>query len=316
MIDQSSKSFKFFQLENDKKNMKKIIELKGIKKFYEKKCVLDNVSFSVEEGSFTTLIGCNGAGKSTTLRLIAGNEPIDGGQIHTLGLDPYEFNFPFRPEVFFIHENYQLSFPVNLLEMVKHYRQVFSHWSDDVFNQILKDRKFSIKRNFSDLSRGQRMQFLLMMALAAHPKLMLLDEITSVIDVDGQRYFLERLKDYTKQGGSIVVTTNILSEMDAYTDHLVLLQNSKLFVDAKSEEIRKKFYLLKNVEEYPYFDSKKIFKIKRNQLGQSIYIASRSDIDEDTKLHQYIISEVPNLEDILIYHFKLEEKEFHEALVG
>jgi ABC-2 type transport system ATP-binding protein len=296
--------------------MTKIIELRNIKKKYQQKFVLDSVSFDIEEGSFTTLIGCNGAGKSTTLRLISGNEAIDGGSLLTFGLDPYAFSFPYRSDVFFIHENYQISFPVNLLEMMTHYRKVFPRWSDQIFNEILKERKFSIKKNFMDLSRGQRMQFLLMVALASRPKLLLLDEITSVIDIDGQRYFLEKLKKFTRDGGSLVITTNILSEMDDFTDHLILLQDSRLMVNSKAEEMKKRYFLLKDIENYPLISQENLVKVRHHFDGKNLYLASREILEEDTGLFKYCISDRPRLEDILIFHFKNKKDEFDEKLVA
>ena len=152
--------------------MGKIIEVSNVFKSYGKKKVLEKVSFSLDEGKFITLIGCNGAGKSTTLRLLAGEEKPEEGSVHILGEDPYRFDFSHRPDTFFIHENYQLGFSQNLLEMVKIYKEVFPRFKSSIFNQILKDRKISLKTNFKDLSRGQKMQFLLMLAVASRPNIL------------------------------------------------------------------------------------------------------------------------------------------------
>lgn len=296
--------------------MSKVIDVNGVFKSYGKKKVLEDVSFSVEEGTFTTLIGCNGAGKSTTLRLLAGVEANEGGDVKVLGANPYAFEFAQRPEIFFIHENYQLAFAMDLLQMVQIYRQVFPNWSNEIFNRCLQDRKFSIKKQFSDLSRGQKMQFLMMMALAAQPKIMLLDEITAVIDIDGQRYFLDKLKEYTEQGGTVIITTNILSEMNDYTDHLILLQDTRLMVDATAEDLRKKFVLLKKTEEHPVFKHPRAQRVRKDWDGKELYLIPRDVVDEDTHVLKFKSDQPPRLEDILILHFKFKEEAFDEALVA
>jgi len=296
--------------------MDKIIQVKKVLKKYAQNKVLEDLSFEINEGSFTTLIGCNGAGKSTTLKLIAGNESIDSGQIKVLNEDPFSFDFSRRSDVFFIHENIDMVFPVNLLEMLSYYRNVFPNWSNAIFNSLLKERKFSIKKNFSDLSRGQKVQFLLMMALASRPKILLLDEITSVIDIDGQRFFLEKIKDFTREGGTVVVTTNILSEMDSYTDQLILLQDSRLLVDAMTSEIKSKFFIFSKTENHPIFLHPEIAKIKKSETGVEWYIAPRRLIDEDTTLMRFKVNESPKLEDILILHFKMKQGSFDEELVA
>lgn len=296
--------------------MSKIIEVQKVYKSYGKKKVLENVSFAVEEGKFTTLIGCNGAGKSTTLRLLAGAEHDDKGSIHVMGENPFDYGFNHRADLFFIHENYEILFPMNLLEMVKHYRSVFPRWSNKIFNQIVKDRKFSIKKNFFELSRGQKMQFLLMIALAARPKVLLLDEITAVIDIEGQRYFLEHLKRYTEEGGSVVITTNILSELNDYTDQLILLQETRVLVDSSVEDLQKKFFLIKKTEDHEIFSNPNAAKVRKDNDGKDLYLIPRALVDEDTAVIRFKMDYIPRLEDILILHFQMKKESTDEQLVA
>jgi len=296
--------------------MGKIIELSKVFKSYGKKKVLENVSFSLEEGKFITLIGCNGAGKSTTLRLLAGVESSEEGSISVFGEDPFSFHFPHRPDLFFIHENFEMQFPMNLLEMVKIYRSIYPRWNNSVFNQMLKARKFSIKKQFKDLSRGQKMQFLLMVALAAKPKVLFLDEITAVIDIEGQRYFLDLLKKYTEDGGTVVITTNILSELKDYTDHLLLIQETKLLVDKPVGELQKRFYMLKQTEDHPVFSHPHAAKIRKDFDGQYLFLIPRSVVDEDTQILKFKLEYPPRLEDILVLHFQLKTEASDEQLVA
>jgi len=293
-----------------------IISVKKISKSYGKKKVLENVSFDLTEGKFITLIGSNGAGKSTTMRLLAGIEDVDSGEVEVLGGNPFAYEFMPRSEMFFIHENYDLNFYTNLLEMVKIYREVFPKWDNKVFNHLLRDRKISLKKNFSDLSRGQKMQFLLMMALASKPKILFLDEITSVIDIEGQRYFLDYLKEFTKEGGTVVITTNILSEMNDYTDHLILLQETKLMVNDSVANLQKKFIMLKKLEDHPVFHHAKAVRVRKLSDGGEIYLVPREVIDEDTQAMKYRHEGTPRLEDILILHFHLKEELFDEEVVA
>lgn len=296
--------------------MGKIIEASKVFKSYGKKKVLENVSFHLEEGKFITLIGCNGAGKSTTLRLLAGVESVDSGEVKVLSHNPYAFDFAPRSDVFFIHENYEMVFHVNLLDMLKVYRQVYPRWSNQIFNQILKDRKISLKKQFGDLSRGQKMQFLLMMALASRPKVMLLDEITAVIDIEGQRYFLEQLKKYTEEGGTVVITTNILSELNDYTEHLLLVQETRLKVDASVEDLKKKFYVLKKTEDHPVFSHAQSARTRKDHDGKDLYLIPRQVVDEDTDVLKFKLDYPPKLEDILVLYFQLKEEVVTEELAG
>lgn len=296
--------------------MGKIIELNQVFKSYGKKKVLEKVSFSLDEGQFITMIGCNGAGKSTTLRVLAGVENVEKGSVAVMGAAPFEFHYPHRSDIFFIHEHIELATSHNLLAMIKIYRSVFPRWDNKIFNQCLKDRKISLKKNFSELSRGQRMQFLLMVGLAARPKMMFLDEITAVIDIEGQRYFLDQLKHYTSEGGTVVITTNILSELNDYTDHLLLLQDTRLMVDEKVSDLQKRFVMLKQTEEHAIFSHPKAAKLRKDYDGKMLYLIPREVLDEDTHVLKFKIDHPPKLEDILVLHFKLREGGTNEELVA
>lgn len=294
--------------------MGKIIEVSKIFKNYGEKKVLENLSFSIEEGKLTTLIGCNGAGKSTTLRLIAGIEAVDSGSVKLFGHNPYSFEFKCRADTFFIHENMEMTFPVNLLEMVSIYRNIYPKWSNEIFNEILKHRKFSVKKQFSELSRGQKMQFMLMMALASQAKVLLLDEITAVIDIEGQRYFLEQLKDFTRRGGTVVITTNILSELNEYADHLLLLQETKLRVDSCIQDLKRKFIMLKKSENHPVFTHPEAALIRKDDSGVELYLIPRHVVDEDTAILRFKHEDTPRFEDILVLYFQLKNEKFNEKL--
>ena len=270
----------------------------------------------MDEGQFITMIGCNGAGKSTTLRVLAGVENCDEGKVSVLGSAPFEFHYPHRSDIFFIHEHIDFSTSQNLLGMVKIYRSVFPRWDNKIFNQCLKDRKISLKKQFSELSRGQKMQFLLMVGLAAQPKVMFLDEITAVIDIEGQRYFLDHLKQYTTNGGTVVITTNILSELNDYTDHLLLLQDTALMVNERVEDLQKRFVMLKQTEEHAIFSHPKAAKLRKDYDGKMLYLIPRQVVDEDTYILKFKIDHPPKLEDILVLHFKLREGGTDEELVA
>lgn len=297
-------------------NMGKIIEVNQVFKSYGAKKVLEKMSFSIDEGKFVTLIGCNGAGKSTTLRLMAGIESCDLGEVSVLGGDPYSYEYSKRADIFFVHENIQLEFSVNLLEMVKIYRTIFPRFDSKMFNEILKERKISLKKDFKDLSRGQKMQFLMMLGLAARPKIMFLDEVTSVIDIEGQRYFLDRIRNYVKSGGTVVITTNILSELNDYTDHLLLIQETKLMINDSVTNLQSQFVMLKKFENHEIFSHPKAAKVGKDFDGQELYLIHRDVLEDDSQMNKFKIDRPARLEDILILHFHLKQEEAQDEMVA
>jgi ABC-2 type transport system ATP-binding protein len=151
------------------------------------------------------------------------------------------------------------------------------------------------------------MQFLLMLGLAARPKLLLLDEITAVIDVEGQRYFLDRLRSYTEEGGTVVITTNIISELNDYTDHLLLLQDKHLVVDGAVSDLKQKFSLLKQTRSHAIFKHPGTLKVRNDSDGKALFIAT-DEACRGEELDGLVIDQLPRLEDILVYYFHMKEE--------
>ncbi len=297
--------------------MDNLIRFKNVFKTYGKKKILEDINFDLPQGKFITLIGCNGAGKSTTLRLIAGLEEVSGGEVTLFNENPFAYHFNFKADIFFVHENFQINLDIRLIDLVKSYRYVFPRWDNKIFNKIATDRKISLKKTFKELSRGQKMQFLLMMAFAARPKLLLLDEITSVIDIDGQRYFLDMLKDHTQNGGTVLITTNILSELNVYTDHLVLLQDTKLKLNKEVTELQKDYVILEKKRDHPIFSEKMAFHLQQiDSDSKEIYLVPIELYKKYDDISDCFISRKPRLEDILLFHFKFKENNYEENLVA
>lgn len=294
-------------------SMNKIIEVIDLNIQYNGTEIVNDLSFGIEKGKFNTLIGSNGAGKSTVMRHLAGVEKPKSGTIKIFGEDPYDYDFSKRHEIFFIHENYQLDFGMPLIKMLKHYREIFPNWNNEEFNRLLKSRKFSINKNLSDLSRGQKMQFLLMMALASRPKILFLDEITSVIDIESQKFFLDELRDFCDLGGTVVLTTNILHEVNNYTDHLFLIQDKTFKVNSKSDDLKKEFVLIEDVGN-SILPCKEIVFCGKTYDGIKRYIIRRDYLFSNQHIEKNLSKDVPRLEEILTYFFSLKEVEFNEEL--
>ena len=218
-----------------------MIKIKNLTKIYDKKKVLDDVSLEIEPGKLTTLLGQNGSGKSTLLNVMSGYELPTSGSVEYKGESLSSILFSHKHDICFIHENIDYVIPLTMLEYVNLLKEEIPNWDQCFFDQMIKDRKFDLKKNFQEYSRGQKMQVCLMIGLASNVPILLLDEITSVIDVYGRKYFLDLLHQYVKKGNTVVITTNIINELEFYTDRLIIIKDTQIVLDRPVEEISKHF---------------------------------------------------------------------------
>ena len=93
----------------------------------------------------------------------------------------------------------------------------------------------NLNKQFDYYSRGQKMQLILTAELCKTPKIILLDEITSVLDVYSRKFYLNLLKNYQQEGGTVFITSNVISEVEKYLDHIIIIKDGLIAFDDKSK---------------------------------------------------------------------------------
>jgi len=212
--------------------LKCIIEAKGINFRYCKEKILDNISFCVESGDFFAITGPNGGGKSTLIKIILGIlEPI-GGEIEVLESLKSNNDIGYVPQ----NTNINLDFPITVLDVVlmgngsKHKKSrgllsiKYSKFEIECAKYSLKKVGMSkyINSKISNLSGGQRQRVMIARAICSHPSLLILDEPTSNIDVNGQKEIYALLKELNKEL-TIVVVTHDLTVISNYADKVLYI---------------------------------------------------------------------------------------------
>jgi ABC-2 type transport system ATP-binding protein len=285
--------------------IQKLLKINQISKKYNERIILKDLSFEITSGTFTTLLGANGSGKSTLMRLMAGSEFPDTGEVEFKGYATNAWDSPVKRDVFYINENINIESSLNCEKFVQRFRNLFPNWHEKFFQSMIKDRRLDLKKNYNQFSRGQKMQFNLMIALAASPELLLLDEITSVMDVYARRYFLGLLHRYCQSGKTVVMTTNIISELQFYTTHLLLIHNSKLKLQGPLEEVAGGFVKLRFPQgsDHPLLKRGDLLWSGVNGDGSENFLLAR-EIAESLEIpSEFIDRRELTLEDIFIFHY-------------
>jgi len=207
-----------------------VIEVRGLWFSYGRQVVLRDVSFRVGRGEFVCMIGPNGGGKTTLLRLMLGLLTPDQGAIRILGAAPAESCW--RAGYVAQQTQFDPSFPVSVLDVVlmgrlRRTRSFGPHRRADVraARAALDEVSLGslIKRPFSELSGGQRQRVLIARALAAEPELLLLDEPTSNLDLGVEQEF-EDLLAHLAERMTIVLVSHDIAFVTERVDKVVCVQ--------------------------------------------------------------------------------------------
>lgn len=285
--------------------MNSIVKVRNLHKTYDDRKILNGASFEIHSGTFTTLLGANGAGKSTLLRLVAGAEFPDEGEVFFKDQAVQNWNLPHKSDLFYINENIQLETSLTMEEFVSKFKLFFPKWHEAFFRQMIQDRRLDLSRHYHQYSRGQKMQLNLIIALAAGPEILLLDEITSVMDVYSRRYFLGHLHRFCQGGRTVVMTTNIISELQYYTTDLLLLQDGRLKIQGKLEDVKGGFIKLRIPAgiQHPILSCPWLKWAGINHDGSDNFLLDEVKAKTLVVPQDFIDIRETTLEDVFIYHY-------------
>ncbi len=186
-----------------------LLEIKNLYFSYANDIVLENINLKVEAKDFLAIIGPNGGGKSTLLKLILGINKLTTGEINIS-----DIRLGYVPQ----NTNVNTNFPINVMEVVLmghvgEKRPLFGYGRNEQLCAMgaLKQVGMAefIDKKIGSLSGGQRQRVMIARALCAHPQILLLDEPTSSIDVEGQKHIYDLLKVLNKTMTIIVVSHDI-----------------------------------------------------------------------------------------------------------
>ena len=213
--------------------MNKIIELKNISKSFDGETVLDNISLDIYDNEFLTLLGPSGCGKTTTLRIIAGFETPDSGDVLFLGEDIRELP-PHKRNVNTVFQRYALFPHLNVYENIAfplREKKVPREEIDVKVQEMLSlvALKGFDKRSVTSLSGGQQQRVAIARALISKPKVLLLDEPLAALDLKLRKDMQQELKNIQKATGiTFIFVTHDQEEALSMSDTVVVMSEGKI----------------------------------------------------------------------------------------
>lgn len=208
-------------------------------KHYRGRRVVDSLSLRVPAGSVYGLLGRNGAGKSTTIKMLMGMVQPDSGTATLLGDDIRSVSNATRARIAYLAEGHPLYGWMTVGQAVDFTRAFYPRWNAVLVDQILDHFELSRKQKYRRLSRGQQAQLSLALAVAPDPELLVLDDPTLGMDTVVRRDFLESLiQIIQQQGRTILFSSHILGDVERVADRIGIMVGGTLRVDCPTDVFR------------------------------------------------------------------------------
>jgi ABC-2 type transport system ATP-binding protein len=226
-----------------------VIETRSLTKRYGSLAAVDGLSMRVERGSIYGLLGRNGSGKTTTLRMLAGLAEATGGSAKVLGLEAKRDQVAILERTGFVIDKTLLPWMTGA-DLVYMNSGFFPKWSHELVHRYAKALEIPMDRKFKKLSQGNKTKLCLLLALAQNPELLILDEPTTGLDpVVTDQLLRVLVEDFANDGRTILMSSHHLSEVERIADWVGIVDKGKLLLEARLDDIRSHYRRLRVVGE-------------------------------------------------------------------
>ena len=218
--------------------MDSVIRLENVTKRYGAQVALDRVSLDVPSGVVCALLGENGAGKTTAIRILLGLTHCDEGSAHVLGLDSARDGQRVRSQVGYVPERPTLYEWMTVSEIGWFTAGFYGSGFLERYVRLADDYQLPPKRKIKSLSKGMRAKVSLALALAHEPALLILDEPTSGLDTLVRREFLEGMVDIAAAGRTVFLSSHQIGEVERVADIVAIMRAGKLLAVERLEDLK------------------------------------------------------------------------------
>lgn len=281
--------------------MQNAIELKGLKKRLGN-FELGPIDLVIPQGSIVGYIGENGAGKSTTIKLLLNLMIPDEGEIKILGSPIKNFTPEQKKDVAYVFDDLYLPGDMNLKNVLNFHRKFYGKaWQDKIFSELNARFQLPSDKAIKHFSRGMKMQLGMALALSHGAKLLLLDEATSGLDPVIRDDVLDLLLEYIQEEThTVLVSSHILSDLEKVADYIAFIHQGKLlFMETKDDLVNQYGIASLTREQLQEIDPRAIVGKRTHQFGVEAML--KRDLVPDS-----IELEKVNVEDIMVFMIKGE----------
>ncbi len=285
-------------------NTENILEIHNLRKKY-KGFTLDDLSLSLPQGYVLGLIGPNGSGKTTTIKILMNMVKRDGGEVRVFGLDPRKNAKQIKNRVGYLGEEQYFYGNKTVAWTGQFVSSFYETWDTNAYQSLLTSFALSRSKKTRELSKGMKVRFSLALALSHNPDFLILDEPTAGLDPVIRREILELLRKKSKdEGKSVLISSHITDDIMRTADLVAFLIDGKIALSSDKDE------LLANWKRIHYkkgaLDSRiirSLTNLKEHMFGSSgvtdKYLKIKDDLIQGITEGVVKVENV-NLDDILI----------------
>ncbi len=260
-----------------------VILTRDLTKSYGSVAAVRDLNLCVQANSITAFLGQNGAGKSTTIKMLLGMIRPSRGDGTVLGnrIADAKENRQLRHKVAYVAESKPLYGYMTVQQTLRFARSFYPDWRPSVERKLLQEYKLPLQQKVKTLSKGMRTKLALLLAFARRPELLILDEPSEGLDPVGIEHLLQMLVAQAAEGVTVFFSSHQIAEIERIADHVCILDNGRLLLNASLDHLRQSyrridlaFAAARSEDE---FRISGVEKIRTKERQMSIFASSNTD---------------------------------------
>ena len=277
--------------------MNNYLEVSNLSKSFQS-FQLQGISFSLPKGYIMGLIGPNGSGKTTTIKLILNMLKRDSGEVKIMGLDNISDERAVKSNLGVVFDSNYLCEEWTVAQAEAAVSVFYKNWDKKRFSELIRRFHIAPAKKVKELSKGMQMKLMVACAFSYDAKLLILDEPTSGLDPVSRDELLKILSEYIEDGEhSVLFSTHITSDLERAADYITSSNYGELFFSGSKDEFVEMFRLVKGGRDELTLDlSEKLIGIRKFSTGFEGLIKS-----EDLKMFSHLDVEPATIDDIVVF---------------
>ena len=212
-----------------------VLEVKGISKSFGDKKVVDNVSFQIKKGKIVGLLGKNGSGKTTIIKMINDLLTLDSGEISVYGKN---VGVDSKNMISYLPERTYLQGNEKVKDVIRIFKDFYADFDEENALRLLKDLDLDVNSSLSKMSKGMKEKVQLALVMSRKAKFYVLDEPLGGVDPSTRDYIMQTILRNFDEDSALLITTHLIADVEKILDEVIFIDKGKIILNENVEDLR------------------------------------------------------------------------------
>jgi len=215
----------------------KLIEIKNLNKYYGEKHILKDINLTIEKGKIIGLLGKNGTGKTTLIKIINNLLTKTNGTVLVQG---QEVGVESKKIISYLPERTYLDKSMKVKDVIKYFEEFYDNFDSEKAKKLLKDLNLEPEQKLSKMSKGMQEKVQLVLVMSRNADLYILDEPLGGVDPATRDYILDTILTNFNKDASVIISTHLISDIERILDEVIFIDDGQIILQEDADKLRKK----------------------------------------------------------------------------